>query len=346
MAGLEGQKIGDCEIIAKLGQGGMGAVYKARQPELDRLVAVKFLPRDWSDDSDFVARFKREAASAARLNHPNMVQVYTAGKHEDTYYFVMEFVDGEDVQQRLDRKGRLHPAEAVTIALCVAQALDYGWKRAKLIHRDIKPDNIYLSNNGEVKLGDLGLAKSVSSTLTGLTPFGGSMGTPHFVSPEQARGNRDVDFRADIYSLGCTLYYMLTGQLPYGRDGDALAIVHKHVYEPPPAILKVWPDCPPALAALVTRMVEKKPEDRYQNYDEVTAEMQCILDSLPPVPSAAVTDVPSVSARSSAVRHVPTLPAESVAGHPRFPPVAVGGGTGVKFLQDQINGARDGVSLV
>lgn len=281
MAGLEGKQLGDCEILSKLGQGGMGAVYKARQTALDRMVAIKVLPPQFSDDEDFLARFKREAAAAARLTHPNIVQVYAAGKQEDTHYFVMEFVDGENVQRRLLRKGQITPAEALAICIYVAQGLDYAWKRNKLIHRDIKPDNIFLSGDGEVKLGDLGLAKSAGGAGSGLTLAGAYMGTPFFVSPEQARGLKEIDFRADIYSLGCTLYYMVSGHRPYESEGcDALQVMFKHVNEPAPDVLQAWPQCPKPLAGLIAIMVRKKPEDRFQSYEELIATMKSVAAEL------------------------------------------------------------------
>jgi len=281
MAGLEGTQLGDCEILSKLGQGGMGAVYKAKQTALDRMVAIKVLPPQFSCDDAFLARFKHEAAAAARLTHPNIVQVYSAGKQAETNYFVMEFVDGESVQHRLVRKGRIAPPEALAICVYVAQGLDYAWKRNKLIHRDIKPDNIFLSGDGEVKLGDLGLAKSSGGAGTGLTLTGAYMGTPHFISPEQARGLKAIDFRADIYSLGCTLYYMVSGHLPYESEGcDALQVMFKHVNEPAPDVLQVWPQCPKPMARLISTMVRKKPEDRFQSYEELLAAMKNVATEL------------------------------------------------------------------
>lgn len=275
MPGLEGKHLADCEILARVGQGGMGTVYKARQVELDRFVAIKVLAAQLGHDADFLTRFKREAAAAAQLVHPNIVQVFYAGHQEETHYFVMEFVDGESVQQRLLRVGRLPPVEALAICAAVAQGLDYAWRRSKLIHRDIKPDNIFLSHAGEVKLGDLGLAKYASGTNSSLTITGSYIGTPYFVSPEQARGAKEIDFRADLYSLGCTLFYMVTGKLPYGSEGcDALSLMYQHVHEPPPDIMRVWPECPAPLAQLIGRMIQKKPDDRFQSYEELLAEFK------------------------------------------------------------------------
>ena len=256
MADLLGQSFAGCTIIAELGRGGFGSVYKARQTELNRLVAVKVLSRDLSEDPEYVSRFKREAASAGGLSHVNIVQVYAAGTFEQLHYFVMEFVDGESLQRRIEREGKLAPTEALAICMYVAEALDYAWKRVKLIHRDIKPANIFIAHSGDVKLGDLGLAK-IADASTEFTRTGTVMGSPNFISPEQAQAKKEIDFRADIYSLGCTLYHMVTGCLPYEGAGDALAIIHKHVYDPPPAIFTVWPTCPMPLAMLVGKMVAK-----------------------------------------------------------------------------------------
>lgn len=281
MAGMEGKKLADCEILARVGQGGMGTVYKARQVELDRFVAIKVLAAQLGHDADFLTRFKREAAAAAQLVHPNIVQVFYAGHQDESHFFVMEFVDGESVQQRLLRMGRLPPVEALAICAAVAQGLDYAWRRSKLIHRDIKPDNIFLSHAGEVKLGDLGLAKYASGTNSSLTITGAYIGTPYFVSPEQARGAKEIDFRADLYSLGCTLFYMVSGKLPYGGEGcDALSLMYQHVHEPPPDITRIWPECPAPLVQLVARMIQKKPEDRFQSYEALLAELKRVSATL------------------------------------------------------------------
>ena len=158
----DGQILGDFEILGRLGQGGMGAVYKAKQISRERLVALKTWQGAIASDPEFIARFRREAKAAAALNHPNLVQVYAAGENDGLHLFAMEYVEGESAQARMKRKVRLDPAEAIAIAIHVATALDYAWRKAQLIHRDIKPDNIFLSSDGEVKLGDLGLAKSVA----------------------------------------------------------------------------------------------------------------------------------------------------------------------------------------
>ncbi|MCX7007927.1 MAG: serine/threonine-protein kinase, partial [Kiritimatiellaeota bacterium] len=185
MAGLEGQTLGSYEILTKLGQGGMGSVYKARDIRLQRFVAIKILPAQLAADEEFVQRFQREAIAAAQFCHSNLVQVFDIGESGDTHFIIMELVEGESLGHRLQRKGRMPPGEAIAVTTYMAQALAYAWNKAKLIHRDIKPANIFLSKDGEVKLGDLGLAKSLQDATGGLTMSGVVMGTPHYMSPEQ-----------------------------------------------------------------------------------------------------------------------------------------------------------------
>jgi serine/threonine protein kinase len=268
----EGRRLGEFEILTQLGQGGMGAVYKARQTVLRRLVAIKTLQPSLSSDAEFVSRFLNEAVAAAGLNHPNLVQVYAAGESDGIHWFAMEFVDGESVQARLKRLGKLDPAEALAICIHVQTALEYGWRKAQLIHRDIKPDNIFLSNDGEVKLGDLGLAKS-SDQQQGLTMTGASMGTPLYISPEQTEGKRDIDLRTDIYSLGATLYHLIAGTPPYTGE-SSISVMMKHVGAPVPDIRDLDPSLPPALSAVLVKMMQKAPADRYGSYEELGAALR------------------------------------------------------------------------
>jgi tRNA A-37 threonylcarbamoyl transferase component Bud32 len=283
---LEGQQLGEFEIIERIGRGGMGAVYKARQTSLDRIVALKTLQSSLADNTDYIARFRQEAKAAAGLNHPNLVQVISAGESEGLHWFAMEYVEGESAKVRLRREGRLKPLAAIVIATHVATALEYGWRKAALIHRDIKPDNIFLSGDGEVKLGDLGLAKSAGQAQS-LTTTGAWMGTPHYMSPEQARAMKDVDLRADIYSLGCTLYHLLCGQPPYVGNSSA-AVLMKHMSAPAPDLRRAWTECPPLLAAAVGKMMRKRPADRQQSYEEVIADLRRACGAL------SGTRVPSV----------------------------------------------------
>ena len=300
----------------------MGAVYKARQPLLDRFVALKVMSQQLSGDPAYVARFVREAASAAKLTHPNMVQVHTAGEQDGIYYIVMEFVEGESLSQRLKRVGPLDAVEALAITLHVATALQCAWNEARLIHRDIKPDNIFLSNKGEVKVGDLGLAKSVGGGATEMTQSGMMMGSPHYISPEQARASKETDFRTDIYSLGCTLYQLVTGRTPYQAD-EALAVVLKHVTDPTPDLLAVMPNCPQVLAALVGRMMSKAPDQRHASYEELIAELWQVSDLVQQqqsAPSAALT--PAATGRGTTLK--PTVTKAGTAVQTVKQTVAVG----------------------
>ncbi|MCX6899099.1 MAG: SUMF1/EgtB/PvdO family nonheme iron enzyme [Verrucomicrobia bacterium] len=340
MSSLAGQTFAGYEIICELGRGGMGAVYKARQPRLDRLVALKVMSSDLASDPDFVARFKREANAAASLNHENIVQVFSAGEFEGGHFIAMEFVEGTTLRHHIQNQGRLDPREAVAITILVAQALQYAWNKARLIHRDIKPENIFLSNVGEVKVGDLGLAKTVGGGTTSLTQTGMMMGSPHYISPEQARGLSDIDFRTDVYSLGCTLYHMLTGRPPY-EGSDPLVVINKHVNEPPPAIFKVWPTCPIPLALAAGKMLAKNRNDRPASYEDLIEQLREVHGKLKPATAVApvsaseptqVLPAPApkpVVARTSTPRPTPAAKRKSVISDWRF---VIGGAAAVALI--------------
>ncbi len=241
------------EILELLGKGGMGAVYKARQPSLDRLVAVKVLPPEVGADASFSERFSREARALAKLNHQNIVAVYDFGRANDLYYFIMEYVDGATLRQLVDT-GELQPTEALSILPQICDALQFAHDEG-IVHRDIKPDNILLDSKGRVKVADFGLAKLLDrapadASLTGTNQV---LGTPHYMAPEQMQGSHDVDHRADIYSLGVVFYEMLTGQLPIGR------------FEPPSK--KVQVDV--RLDDVVLRSLQSEPDRRYQHVSEI-----------------------------------------------------------------------------
>jgi serine/threonine protein kinase len=269
---LVGQKLGEFEILERLGQGGMGTVYKARQLSLKRIVALKTLRAVVADDEAYIARFQQEAVAAARLSHPNLVQVYSAGESDGLHWFSMEYVEGESAKARLNREGRIEPLEALGIAIQVATALQYGWRKASLIHRDVKPDNIFLSQDGEVKLGDLGLAKSAGEN-NGLTTTGHSMGSPYYISPEQVQDMKTVDCRADIYSLGCTLFQLISGKPPFDGSSGA-TIMLKHITEPVPIVKAQWPECPQVLSDVIEKMMQKDPATRQQDHETVISELR------------------------------------------------------------------------
>ncbi len=250
------------EILDLIGQGGMGAVYKARQVGLDRIVALKILPPHDHDDGSFAGRFEREARSLARLSHPHIVTVFDSGHSGDFYYFVMEFVDGVNLRDAINA-GTLTPSEALAIVPQICDALQYAHDEG-IVHRDIKPENVLIDRKGKTRIADFGLARllgpTTDVTLTGTHQV---MGTPRYMSPEQMEGSHDVDHRADIYSLGVVFYEMLTGELPMGRfDGPSK---------------KVQVDV--RLDEVVFRTLEKEPARRYQHASEIKTDVQAICAS-------------------------------------------------------------------
>ena len=248
------------EIVELLGQGGMGAVYLARQKTLDRLVALKILPPEVGQDPAFAERFTREAQALARLTHPNIVMVFDFGETDGYYFFLMEYVDGVNLRQSL-QAGRLTPEQALTIVPQVCEALQYAHDQG-LVHRDIKPENVLLDKRGRVKIADFGLAKLLgrSGGRFSLTGTGQVMGTPHYMAPEQMEKPLSVDHRADIYSLGVVFYELLTGELPIGR------------FAPPSEKTNVSTD----LDQVVLRTLEKEPNRRYQQASEVKTAVESL----------------------------------------------------------------------
>ena len=257
------------EILELLGHGGMGAVYKARQKQLDRLVALKILPPQIGETEAFAERFTREARSLAKLNHPHIVSVHDFG-HTDAglYYFIMEFVDGTDLR-RVIQAGELSPSEALTIVPQVCEALQFAHEEG-IVHRDIKPENILLNKKGQVRIADFGLAKILDrpATTYTLTRAGQKMGTPHYMAPEQIEHPGQVDHRADIYSLGVVFYEMLTGELPLGRFLAPSQKVQVDV----------------RLDQVVLHSLEKEPERRYQHASEVKTDVEAISSGTEPAP--------------------------------------------------------------
>ncbi len=278
----EGVKtLGGYEIIAKVGQGGMGAVFRARQISMDRIVALKILPQRIAQDPKAKERFLREARICAGLNHANLINGIDCGEAGGYMYFAMEFVEGETVKSLHKRKGRLQPAECLKIVRQAAAALDYAHSK-KLVHRDVKPDNIMLMPDGTAKLCDLGLARSTANIEdSSLTQSGQSLGTPHYISPEQARGE-EVDARTDIYALGATMYHLLAGQPVF--DGNTPAVIMaKHITESSPALTALNPAISDDLAYIVSKMLAKKPGDRYANIAQFVADLDAVESGRAPI---------------------------------------------------------------
>ena len=254
-----GSRFGDYEILEELGAGGMGKVYRARDLTLDRVVALKTLARQLSQDTDYVQRFLKEARAAARLNHPNIVQIYDFGCVDSIYYLAMEFVDGHSLGTYLKR-GHFSEPESVQIIRHACRALSVAHADG-IVHRDIKPDNLMLTSRGDVKLVDLGIAKRLDEDHS-LTQTGQAIGTPHYISPEQIRGQRDVDSRADIYSLGATLYHLLTGHTPYPGSSGPI-VMSMHLVEPLPDPRRFEASLTDGVCRVVRKMMAKNRDERY-----------------------------------------------------------------------------------
>lgn len=266
---LTGTLVGDYQILRRLGRGGMADVYVAQQKSLARQVAIKVLRPDLARDANYVERFRREARAAAKLTHPNIVQVYEVGQWSGRHYIVQEFVDGKNLRQHLDRSGPLSVDEAVMVLLGVSEALQAA-AESGITHRDIKPENIMLSSRGAVKVADFGLAR-VSGTegSSDLTQVGLTMGTPRYMSPEQVQG-KPVDVRSDLYSLGVSMYHLLSGRPPFEAD-DPLAMAVKHLHETPPPLAVARPtgDLPDWLPPVIDRLLAKSPADRFASPAEL-----------------------------------------------------------------------------
>ncbi len=264
------------QVLQRLGKGSMGVVYKARQLSVDRVVAVKVLLDSLAQNKEFIKRFEREAMIAAKLSHNNVVNAIDAGQVDGHYYFVMEYVEGVTIKDVLDKNKTFEEKEALRITLAIAEALKHAHQRG-LIHRDIKPENVILTKNGEVKLADLGLARITDDEKWGLSEAGMAIGTPYYISPEQVRGQTDIDIRADIYSLGATLYHMATGKVPYSGETPN-EVMRKHV---DPKVVIVPPDhlntnLSGGLGMVVETMMAKSREQRYQTPDDLILDIKCL----------------------------------------------------------------------
>jgi tRNA A-37 threonylcarbamoyl transferase component Bud32 len=313
---MSSQTIGRYEILHELGQGGMAIVYLARDPFVNRQVAIKVLPRQFTFDPQFRARFKREAEAVASLEHSAIVPVYDYGEADEQPFIVMRYMPGGTLQDRIGKPETR--TSLVPILNRIAQALDEAHSRG-IIHRDLKPSNVLFDAWGEAYLSDFGIAKLAESSGT----YSGSMmlGTPAYMSPEQARGERNVDGRSDIYSLGVLLFEILTGRKPYEAD-TPMGIAVKHVTEPVPSILAAKPDLPAVYEQIISKAMAKEKTDRYQKGMDLARAVSEVLAGAatvtPPMPSAPaeVTRVAVVDEPASA----PATPAPAPAPAPVTPP--------------------------
>ena len=267
------QMLGDYRLARKIGEGGMGSVYEALHVKLKRKAALKVISRKAAQNSRFLERFYREAQATAALNHPNMVQVYDVGEDQGHHFIAMELVDGESLARRLKREGKIALGDALDIVEQIAKVLRYAYGQS-IIHRDIKPDNVLLSRDGQVKLADLGIAKNIEAE-GGVTMDGSALGTPHYMAPEQAQDARRVDHRADIYALGITLLHLLTGRVPYEGDSP-YSIITKHREEKLPTGSDLGTPLPAGAEALIRKMAAKDPAERYQDYDSLLADLGAV----------------------------------------------------------------------
>jgi eukaryotic-like serine/threonine-protein kinase len=296
-----GEKFADrYELTELVGTGGMSSVYKAHDTLLERNVALKMLHDHYSDDEEFVERFKREARTVAQLSHPNIVTVIDRGEAGGRQFIVFEYIDGENLKELLVRSGRLPVERALELALEIAHGLAFAHQHG-LIHRDVKPQNVLLNGDGAAKVTDFGIARSLDVE-HGVTQTGTVLGTSNYIAPEQASG-QPVDAHTDVYSLGVVLYELLAGDVPFPGE-NFVSVAMKHVNEPPPNLLDVRRDVPLRVAAAVDRALEKDPRQRFPSMDAFAAELEVCLAELQQGDAAgeATMIVPRAAASRAAPR--------------------------------------------
>ncbi len=270
----QGQKIPGYKILGELGAGAMAKVYKAKQLSLNREVAIKILPKKYSQNAQFIERFYAEGRAAAQLNHPNIVQAFDVGNTGDTYFFVMEYVAGRTVHDDIQEHKRYAEKEAVNIIIQVAEALEHAHAKG-LIHRDVKPKNVMITREGVVKLADMGLARAVTDLEAAEAEKGKAFGTPYYISPEQIRGEVNIGPPADIYSLGATLYHMVTGSVPYEGKNPS-AVMHKHLkgeLVPPD---HVNPKLSAGISEVIEMMMARSSRKRYHSATDLLVDLRAL----------------------------------------------------------------------
>jgi serine/threonine-protein kinase len=301
-----GMLIGDrYEVLEKIGTGGMSDVYKAKDQKLNRLVAVKVLKQEFSENRSFVSKFRVEAQAAAGLMHPNIVNVYDVGEEDGIHYIVMELVEGITLKKYIEKKVRLTTKEAISIAIQVAMGIEAAHNN-HIIHRDIKPQNIIISKEGKVKVTDFGIAKAASSN----TITSNVMGSVHYTSPEQARGGFS-DEKSDIYSMGITMFEMLTGRVPFNGD-TTVSIAIKHIQDPMPSLREFVPEIPVSVENIVMKCTQKSPDRRYQNMGDMIKDLKYSLVN----PDAVIATVDNVADEAGKTKVVPSAGGPVVAPAP------------------------------
>jgi serine/threonine protein kinase len=283
------QQIPGYKVLGKLGAGAMAVVYKAKQLSLNRTVAIKVLPKRFTENPEYVQRFYKEGQAAGKLNHPNIVQAIDVGEAGGYHYFVMEYVEGKTIADDLAGGQVFGEKEAIEVIIQVCHALEHAHTNG-LVHRDVKPKNIMINTQGVVKLADMGLARETTDIEAAQSEEGKAYGTPYYISPEQIRGKIDIDGRADIYGLGATFYHMVTGRVPFTGD-DSAAIMRKHLKEKlvPPDHINT------SLSAGVSEVIEimmaKHREDRYNNVEELLMDLEALRQGHPPLQAHKRFDV-------------------------------------------------------
>jgi serine/threonine-protein kinase len=292
-AARNSRQIPGYQILSKLGAGAMATVFKARQLSLDRIVAIKVLPREMSENREYVERFYKEGKAAAKLNHPNIVQAIDVGEAGGYHYFVMEYVEGRTLHDDLAAGKVFSEAEALDVIMQVAKALEHAHKQG-FIHRDVKPKNIMITPEGLVKLADMGLARAASDVQAARAEAGRAFGTPYYISPEQIRGEVNIDFRADIYSLGATLYHLVTGRVPFEGSTPA-AVMHCHLKDPlvPPDHLNT--NLSAGLGEVVETMMAKDRSKRYASTSDLLIDLEAISNGQPPLQARRNIDASMLS---------------------------------------------------
>ena len=308
---LIGKTLGQYQITALAGRGGMATVYKAYQPSLKRYVALKVLPYHLAADQDFVVRFRQEALAAAALRHPNILVIHDVGQDGNTHYIAMEYLEGQTLSDVLRRTGGLTLQQAIRILDQIASALDFAHQRG-LIHRDIKPANIFVGQDDHVTLMDFGIVKAMSGV--GVTHTGTTVGTPEYMSPEQITG-RPVDRRSDLYSLGIVLYQMLTGQVPFTADTPT-AVMYAQVNKQPTPPSKLTAFITPEVEAVIMRALAKNPQERYANVREMAQAFSQAVATQRPAPGGATVTMP---APAPTPRHAAGPPGAAPAARPLWP---------------------------
>jgi serine/threonine protein kinase len=279
---------GRYEVEDLVGTGGMSSVYRARDTVLERRVALKILHQHFTDDPEYVERFRREARAIARLNHPNIVTVIDRGELDNHQFIVFEHVPGENLKDFVRRRGPLPVEEALALTAQIARGLAFAHEHG-VVHRDVKPQNVLLDGSGTAKVTDFGIARSLDPG-EGLTETGTLLGTSEYISPEQASGQR-VDARSDQYSLGVVLYELLTGEPPYSGD-NFMAVAMKHVRDPVPGVRERRPDVPASVEAVVSRAMAKRPEDRFSSTEDMLAALETAVEAEPSLSEGATGVIP------------------------------------------------------